>query len=121
MLSISYNDFHLGFLVFEALNGIFTSALAGLIIYAIIKNRRNNAPITAWSINVTKSTKSLNALILASFLFVFVFLIYYLGTVDANVLQMYAFKATAEVLGSITYIIVTLVVFSWFRLFRRFI
>jgi hypothetical protein len=34
---------------------------------------------------------------------------------------MYVFKATAEILGSVTYLIVTLVVFSWFRLFRRFI
>ena len=121
MLSISYDEFHLGFLVFEALNGLFTAALSGLMIYTIVKNRKTNAPITTWSINVAESSKNMNILIVSSFTFIFVFLLYYLGTIDPNPFQAEVLKAAAEFLGIIVYLFVTWVIFSWFRLFKRFI
>ncbi|MCW1301943.1 MAG: hypothetical protein OH316_02310 [Candidatus Parvarchaeota archaeon] len=121
MFPVTYNEFHLWWIVFEALNGIFASALSILMVYAIFKERRTKAPIIAWSIDAVRSTKAMNRLVVASFLFVLVFTIYYLGTADANILQAEVLKALAEALGGATYLIVTSVVWSWFKLFRRFI
>lgn len=121
MFLLTYGEFHLGWIIFEAANGLLVSVLSVLMVYAMIRERATKAPIVAWSIDVVKSARNMNRLIIASFIFVAVFIIYYLGTVDGNVPQADVLKITAEALGGVTYLIVTSVVVSWFRLFRRFI
>lgn len=120
LLMFDYAEFKFWWLVFEVLNGLVVSALAGAMIYMLFKHRKDKSPIVAWSNDLKKSKRGMNYLIIAAFLFILMFLIYYLSKQDANAIQGEVLNVTSKLLGSAVYLLVSFVVFSWFKVFRRF-
>lgn len=114
---IGYSDFHYYWVVFEIINGIFISILSAIDIYIFIRRKADNSPLVAWAVDSKGSSKNFSILISSALLFIVVFIVYSFGVVSSNNL----IKSVAELLGSVSYLMVSYVITSWSKVFMRFI
>ena len=114
---IAYSNFHFYWVVFEIINGTLISILSGIDIFVLIKHRKDNAPLVSWALNIKESKNNFSLLISAACLFIVIFALYSYGSVSGSDL----IKEAAELLGTITYLIASYVIFDWSRTFARFV
>ncbi len=114
---IVYSEFHYYWVIFEFINGVFISVLSGLDIYILFKRRFDKAPLVGWALNAKNSKNDFSLIVLSAFFFVILFVVYAYGSFSSNLLA----KEIAELIGTVTYLMVSYVVFSWSKVFMRFI
>ena len=108
-----YEDFHFYWVLFEVINGLIISILSTINIYVLYKHRQDKAPIVRWALNEKDSKKNFSVLLFASILFVVVFVVYSFGSVMSN----QYIKIVAELLGTVTYLLISYVIIGWSKSF----
>ena len=103
--------------IFELLNVIAVSFLSTILIYILSKHKNDRAPIFVWALDLKKSTKQIYLLITATLLFIAVFSMYLLGELLKIIYVIFA----AQVIGLVSYLLVSYVIAIWFKEFLRFI
>ena len=114
---VLYDEFHYYWALFEVINGIVISLLAILDVYALFKHRKDKAPLVEWALSSKESKNNFSILLFSAVLFVVVFVVYSYGSVSSN----YSVKMLADLIGTLTYLMVSYVIFKWSRVFMRFI
>ncbi len=102
--------------IFELVNVVAVSVISSLLIYILGKHRKDRAPIFAWALNLKKSTNQIYLLIIATFLFIVVFSMYIFG----EMFNMLYIVFAAQILGLISYLLVSYVIALWLKAFMRF-
>lgn len=103
--------------VFELINVVVISIISLLLIYILRKHKKDRAPIFIWALNLKKSTNQIYLLITATLLFILVFSMYILGEIFKILYIIFA----AQVIGLISYLLISYVIVLWFKSFLRFI
>ncbi|MCL4396981.1 hypothetical protein M1494_01375 [Candidatus Parvarchaeota archaeon] len=112
-----YQDFHLYWVIFEVVNGLIISVLSGINIYVLYKHKRDKAPLVSWALNEKDSKNNFSILLFASILFIVVFTVYSVGSFTSSDY----IKMAAELLGTVTYLLVSYVIVGWSKIFLRYI
>ncbi len=107
-----------------AIGGIIAVMFAGVTLFAILKHRKDNAPLTAFFLNKESATKELNLFIFPAFLLFLTGLFSFLQKVLKNYSSLSSmdtlFFFLAYIFGILALFIVTYISWRWFKLFRRF-
>ncbi len=103
--------------LFEAVNGLVIAVLSALDIYSLFKHRIDRAPLAQWALNLRSSKRDMNIILFASALFVLVFITYAFGSIYGEDI----IKIAADLLGTVTYLMVSYVIVRWSRIFVRFL
>lgn len=103
--------------IFELANVVGVSFISLLLIYILQKHKKDRAPVFIWALNLKKSTNQIYLLITATVLFILVFSMYLLG----EILKMLYLVFAAQVIGLISYLLISYVIVMWFKAFLRFI
>lgn len=112
-----YNNFHEYWVIFEVVNGLLISIFSAIDIYILYNRKNDSAPLVGWALNAKKSKNGFSILLLAAALFIVVFAIYAYGTVsNSDIIRM-----ISELIGTVTYLMLSYVVLTWSRVFIRFI
>lgn len=112
-----YYSFEAFWGVFELVNVIAVAFISLVLIYILIKHKKDRAPIVIWVLDLKKSTNQIYLLIATTILFILVFSIYVFGEVF-NLLYLIL---SAQILGLFSYLVVSYVIVIWFKSFLRFI
>ncbi|MGC8533825.1 MAG: hypothetical protein ACP5MV_04345 [Candidatus Parvarchaeum sp.] len=112
-----YYSFEAFWGMFEIVNVVAISIVSLLLIYILRKHRKDRAPIFIWALDLKKSTKQIYLLITATVLFISVFSMYLLGEIFKMLYLVFA----AQVIGLISYLLISYVIVMWFKAFLRFI
>ncbi len=113
---MTYDQFHFYWAIFEMINGIVASGFSTVAIYALIKHRRDNAPIRFWSLREGESKWEFSALIIASVIVIVLSAIFAYALYVSND----TLKIVAELMGSGDYLMVSIVTTMWALRFGRF-
>ena len=103
--------------IFEFVNVVAVSVISLLLIYILQKHKKDRAPIFIWALNLKKSTNQIYLLITATILFILVFSMYILG----EVLKILYMVIAAQILGLVSYLLISYVIALWFKAFWRFV
>jgi uncharacterized membrane protein required for colicin V production len=112
-----YGDFHFYWTLFEVVNGLVISILSALDIYVLYKHKRDKSPLVRWTLNEKNSKNDFSVLLFASLLFIVVFIVYSLGSLVSSD----SIKIAADLIGTVTYLMVSYVIIEWSRVFLGFI
>jgi hypothetical protein len=112
-----YYSFEAFWGIFELINVVVISIISLLLIYILRKHKKDRAPIFIWALNLKKSTNQIYLLITATLLFILVFSMYILGEIFKILYIIFA----AQVIGLISYLLISYVIVLWFKSFLRFI
>lgn len=113
---ISYSDFHYYWFVLEFLNGIVISFLSAADIFVLYRHRIDRAPLVEWALYGKESKNNFSILLAASLLFILVFIVYAYGSLYGN----YYADMLSELMGTVTYLMVSYVLVRWSKIFLRF-
>ncbi len=114
---ISYLLFEAIWGIFEMLNVSLVTIISIILIYMILKTKERRVLFFAWALDLKKSKRDMDILLAALILFVVVFSIFILG----EALNETALVIIAQLLGLVTYLLVSYVVLRWAKIFMRFI
>jgi len=103
--------------LFELANVVVVSIISLLLIYILRKHRKDRAPIFTFALNLKKSTNQIYLLIIATLLFIAVFSMYIFG----EMFKMLYIVFAAQIMGLISYLLISYVIMLWFKSFLRFI
>ncbi|MCL4372702.1 hypothetical protein M1384_01410 [Candidatus Parvarchaeota archaeon] len=103
--------------IFELVNVVAVSVISLLLIYILRKHKKDRAPIFVFALNLKKSTNQIYLLIIATLLFIAVFSMYILGEIFSILYVVFA----AQIIGLVSYLLVSYVILLWFKAFLRFI
>ncbi len=112
-----YYSFEAFFGIFELVNVAVVCIASAFIIAALLKHKKDRAPIFLWAIDLKKSTSQMKILFLSAIIFVAVLAAYVIG-------EFYSFLyliIAAQAIGMISYIMISYVVIIWFKEFIRFV
>ena len=121
MLNIGYTA------IFAVLfiGGVIGTVLSGITFFAILKHRKDNAPLTAFFLNRDSATKELNMFIYPALLVfltgLFTFLQKTLNGYTSLSLIDEVFFLFAYLSGIAALFVITYISWRWFILFKRFI
>ena len=112
-----YFLFEAGWGIFELLNVTLVTAFSLFLVYVILKKQENKVLFFAWALDLKKSKRDMEILFIAMVIFFVVFSIFFLG----ELLNELSFVITSQILGSISYILVSYVILRWVKVFLRFV
>ncbi len=112
-----YIDFLFGWNMLEFLNGLVVSIFSAISMYVLYKHRQDNAPITMWLMNISKTKVQFTLLIIANVLLILSFVPFFLG----ELLMRYFLYMAAAAIGMVSYGIAGGVLVWWTRGFMRFL
>ncbi len=95
------------------INGLFISVLSAINIYVLYRHRQDRAPLVRWALNEKDSKNNFSVLLFASVLFIVVFVVYSFG----SFFNSESIKIIAELLGTVTYLLVSYVIIGWSKVF----
>lgn len=110
---VLYQDFHFYWVVFEVINGLVISILSAINIYVLYRHKEDKAPLVRWALNGKDSRNNFSVLLVASVLFIVVFMVYSFG----SFFNSESIKIIAELLGTVTYLLVSYVIIGWSKVF----
>ncbi|MDP8012876.1 MAG: hypothetical protein RAK22_02115, partial [Nanoarchaeota archaeon] len=102
-------------------NGLVVSFFSVISVYVLFKHREDNAPMRMWGINLDRTRKQFILLIYAALLLIILFVPYILGFVWGDINTDFLLRITAEVIGTVSYMLVSIVMIWWTRGFMRFL
>ncbi len=105
----------------EFINGLVVSFFSVIAVYVLFKHREDNAPMTMWGINLDRTRKQFILLIYAALLLIILFVPYILGFVWGDINTDFLLRISAEVIGTVSYMLVSIVMIWWTRGFMRFL
>jgi len=103
--------------IFELVNVVAVSFISLFLIYVLEKHKKDKAPIFLWALNLKKSTSQVYLLIIATLLFIAVFSMYVFG----EIFKILGIVFAAQIIGLISYLLVSYVITTWVKTFLRFI
>ena len=103
--------------IFELLNVALVTAFSLFLVYVILKKQENKVLFFAWALDLKKSKRDMEILFIAMVIFFVVFSIFFLG----ELLNELSFVITSQILGLISYILVSYVILRWVKVFLRFV
>lgn len=112
-----YFLFEAGWGIFELLNVALVTAFSLFLVYVILKKQENKVLFFAWALDLKKSKRDMEILFIAMVIFFVVFSIFFLG----ELLNELSFVITSQILGLISYILVSYVILRWVKVFLRFV
>ncbi len=112
-----YVDFMFGWSILEFLSGLVVSIFSVISIYVLYKHHQDNAPITMWLINISKTRFQFTLLIIANVLLILSFAPFFLG----ELLMRDSLHMAAAVIGTVSYGIAGSVLIWWTKGFMRFL
>ncbi len=112
-----YFLFEAGWGIFELLNVALVTAFSLFLVYVILKKQENKVLFFAWALDLKKSKRDMEILFTAMVIFFVVFSIFFLG----ELLNELSFVITSQILGLISYILVSYVILRWVKVFLRFV
>ena len=121
MLNIAYT------VIFAVLfiGGIISSVFSGVTFFAILKHRKDKAPLTSFFLNKDSATKELNMFIYPAFMLfltgIFTFIQKILNSYPTFYSIDQIFFYLAYISGIIALFVVIYISLRWFKLFKRFV
>ncbi len=112
-----YYSFEAFWGIFELVNVAVVAVISAIIIFVLSKHKVDRAPIFLWALDLKKSKKQIEMLLASTFIFILVFSIYVAG----EFLNYLAFIISAQIIGIASYLLVSYVIFLWFKEFLRFV
>jgi len=106
------------------IGGVISSVFSGITFFAILKHRKDNAPLTSFFLNKDSATKELKMFIYPASMLFLTGLFTFFQKILNNYPSLYTldqiFFYLAYLLGIIALFVVSYISFRWFKLFRRF-
>ena len=121
MLNIAYT------VIFAVLfiGGIISSVFSGVTFFAILKHRKDKAPLTSFFLNKDLATKELNMFIYPAFMLFLTGVFTFLQKILNSYSSLYSIDQIsfylAYIFGIIALFVVVYISFRWFKLFKRFV
>ncbi len=112
-----FYEFESAWGIFELINVGLIAVISLLLIYILSKHRKDKAPLFVWAINLKKSRNQVEILLAATLISLFVFSLYVVG----EFLSLLSIVIISQLIGIISYLMVSYVIIIWFKEFRRFI
>lgn len=121
MLNIAYT------VIFALLfvGGVISAIFSGVSFFAILKHRKDKAPLTSFFLNKDSATKELNMFIYPTFMLLLTGLFTFLQKILNSYPSLHSvdqiFFYLAYIFGIIALFVIIYISFRWFKLFRRFV
>jgi hypothetical protein len=114
---MTYQEFYFYWSLFELLNGAVVSIPAVIAVYGLAKHRKDKAPIRFWALRESASRNEFIVLSIAAMLMVVLSVVFAYGTYVSS----YTLEMLGELIGTVDYLMVSVVIVIWAREFIRFI
>ncbi len=111
-----YIEFEAAWGIFETLNVALVTLFSIVLIYIILKKKESKVLFFAWALDLKKSKSDMDILLIAMALFIIVFSIFFFG----ELLNQLPLVILSQILGLISYILVSYVILRWAKVFLRF-
>jgi hypothetical protein len=112
-----FYEFEAAWGIFELINVGLIAIISLILIYIFSKHRKDKAPLFVWAINLKKSRNQVEILLTATLISLFVFSLYVVG----EFLSLLSIVIISQLIGIISYLMVSYVIIIWFKEFRRFV
>ena len=113
---MTYQEFYFYWSLFELLNGAVVSIPAVIAVYGLAKHRKDRAPIRFWALRESASRKEFVVLSIAAMLMVVLSAVFAYGTYVSS----YTLEMLGELMGTVDYLMVSIVTTMWALRFGRF-
>ncbi|MGC8516815.1 MAG: hypothetical protein ACP5MT_02895 [Candidatus Acidifodinimicrobium sp.] len=102
--------------IFETLNVALVTLFSIVLVYIILKKKESKVLFFAWALDLKKSKSDMDILLIAIALFIVVFSIFFFG----ELLNELPLVILSQILGLISYILISYVILRWAKVFLRF-